>query len=102
MKLRSLFKIGPPNNLKEIIKNNALIIDVRSETEFAEGRYKDSINIPTSQLLSNLEMIKNHSGKIIVVCKSGMRSAHAKGVLKREGIAAINGGGWSDIEKLMK
>ncbi|HAB27890.1 MAG TPA: sulfurtransferase, partial [Xanthomarina gelatinilytica] len=36
---------------------------------------------------------------VIACCASGMRSASAASVLNKHGIEAVNGGGWSSLQK---
>ena len=56
-----------------LVKNGALIVDVRSKGEFAGGQIKGSINIPVDQLQNNLGKLKDKNKTIITCCASGMR-----------------------------
>lgn len=89
------------NNVKEdfsiLIKNGAFLVDVRTPEEFEAGNVGGSTNIPLDQLPFHLDQFdqKNH---IIVFCKSGNRSAHAKMILEQNGFQNIsNGGTWQGI-----
>lgn len=81
-----------------IIKKNAVIIDVRSYEEFAAGHIQDSKNIPLQIIESKITDIKKLNKAVIVCCKSGMRSAQANSILKRNGIETLNGGGWQSLQ----
>ena len=84
--------------LKELYSNGAIIVDVRTAEEFRSGHIKNSINIPLQQLSQKIATLKQKNKPIITVCLSGGRSSMAVSVLKKEGIEAYNGGGWSSLE----
>ncbi len=96
--LKNLFGLGPKVNYKELIKNGAQIIDVRSEGEFQGGHLKNSINIPLDTLEINLSKLKKDK-PVVTCCASGMRSASAKSILKSNGFTEVhNGGGWMSLQ----
>lgn len=81
-----------------LIKNGAVIVDVRSKGEYAGGHIKNSINIPVDQLTANLSRLKDKSKPIITCCASGMRSSSAQNILKNAGYSEVyNGGGWMGL-----
>jgi rhodanese-related sulfurtransferase len=89
---------GPEVNYTALIKNGAIILDVRTKGEFSSGHIKRSINIPLDQLGKSLDQLKNKENTIITCCASGMRSASAKGILKANGYQNVhNGGGWINL-----
>ena len=55
-------------NYKEMTDNGAIIIDVRSESEFKESSIENSINIPLDELNSRLNEIKDKN--LLVKCTS--------------------------------
>lgn len=70
----------------ELLKNGAILIDVRTEEEFATSHLEDSINIPVDEILDgvmNLGIKKEDS--IIVYCNSGNRSIGGYRELKNNG-----------------
>ncbi|MBS4064865.1 MAG: MBL fold metallo-hydrolase [Chitinophagaceae bacterium] len=82
--------------------NNLLVIDVRKETEFADGHVKGAANLPLSEmtdpaLLSNIEDNDN----LYVHCAGGYRSVIASSLLKRQGFHNLRNvlGGWSKIKE---
>jgi phage shock protein E len=83
--------------LYEFLKEDAVIIDVRTSEEFAAGNIKGSKNIPLDTIPLNTENIKTLNKPIIVCCRSGMRSAKAASILKKNNIKVINGGGWESL-----
>ncbi len=81
-----------------LLKEGAIILDVRSKSEFDGGHIKNSINIPVDQLQNNLSRLKDKNKTIITCCASGMRSASAKSILLNNGYKNVhNGGGWSSL-----
>ena len=96
--LKSLLGIGPKVDFSELVKEGAIILDVRSKGEYGSGHIKGSINIPVDQLRSNLNKFKDKKSPIITCCASGMRSASAKGILTSNGYTNVhNGGGWQSL-----
>lgn len=80
-----------------LVKQGAVILDVRSKNEFAGGHIKNSINIPLDQLEKNLSKFSKDK-TIITCCASGMRSTSAKSILQNNGYKNVhNGGGWSSL-----
>jgi len=97
--LKQLFGMGPHIEFGKLLKEGAIIVDVRSKAEFATGHIKGSINIPVDQLRNNLNKLKDKNRVIITCCASGLRSASAKTLLKANGyINVYNGGGWSSLQ----
>lgn len=96
--LKKIFGIGPATDFASLVKDGALIIDVRSPAEYKGGHIKGSKNIPLNELPSQLSKIKKDS-VIITCCASGMRSASAKSILKSNQFTTVyNGGGWSSLQ----
>jgi len=97
--LKKIFGIGPGVNYAELVKNGALILDVRSKAEFAGGHIKGSVNISVDVLRNNLSKLKDKNKPIITCCASGMRSASAKSILQSNGYTQVyNGGGWNSLQ----
>lgn len=95
--LKKIFGIGPKVDFAQLIKDGAIILDVRSKGEYAGGHVKGSINIPLDQLGSNLAKL-NKEKTIITCCASGMRSGVAKSQLKSKGYLNVhNGGSWMNV-----
>ena len=66
--------------------SGAIIVDVRSSQEFAEGHIEGAINIPEYEIKNNVEIILNDKDKeIIVYCSSGVRSLKARKKLAKLG-----------------
>lgn len=97
--LKKIFGIGAAKvEFSDLVKQGAIILDVRSKGEYAGGHIKGSINIPVDQLSNNLNKLKDKKKPIITCCASGMRSASAKGILSSNGYTNVhNGGSWMSL-----
>jgi len=79
----------------QLVKEGAIIVDVRTNGEFSTGHIKGSINIPVNALAHNLTKLKAKNKPVITCCASGMRSASAKSILQSNGFSNVyNGGSW--------
>jgi rhodanese-related sulfurtransferase len=97
--LKNLFGLGPKVNYSELIKEGAVVLDVRSKSEYQGGHIKGSINISVDTLQNNLGKLNDKNKAIITCCASGMRSASAKSILKSNGYTNVhNGGGWMSLK----
>lgn len=95
--LKKLLGFGPKTDWKQLVKNGAQIIDVRTPGEFNTGHIPGSVNMPLPNIVINLSGI-DKSKPVITCCASGMRSAAAKRILKANGFAEVyNGGGWMGL-----
>lgn len=75
-----------------LINQEALVLDVREDKEFAAGHIPKARHIPLGALSSRLGELEKFKNKPIVVnCRSGQRSARACGILKKHGFEkAVN------------
>lgn len=101
--IKTLFGIGKPVDYAAMVKQGAIILDVRSKGEYANGHIKGSINISVDTLENNLSKIKDKNKPVITCCASGMRSASAKNILKSNGYLEVyNGGSWQGLQKKLR
>jgi phage shock protein E len=87
------------NQISELLKSGAKVVDVRTPVEYSEGHVEDSINIPLNELLNYSEELRKMKG-IIVCCASGIRSNKAANLLKTQGIECLDGGSWINLNYL--
>jgi rhodanese-related sulfurtransferase len=96
--IKNLFGFGPNVEFAELVKQGAIIIDVRSKGEYAGGHINCSVNIPVDQIGSHIVKLKSKNIPIITCCASGMRSASAKRILNSNGLSEVyNGGPWGRL-----
>ena len=87
-------------DLKVAHENGAILVDVRSESEFSSGALEGADNYPVQGLPQSLiDAGITLDDNIIVYCRSGRRSAQAKAVLQAAGIKLVlDGGAMSVLE----
>jgi len=87
--------------LKEMVHQNAFLVDVRTPDEFASGSAKGAVNIPLAQLGDQLGKFKDKEN-IVVFCRSGNRSGQAKRILEQNGFQNItNGRTWQNVQSIL-
>ena len=93
-------KLFKKTDYKKLLnEDGAVIIDVRSPQEFANGSVPGAENIPLGSIPGKTKKIKSLGVPIICVCASGMRSGGAKAQLAAAGVDAYNGGPWTKMLK---
>jgi phage shock protein E len=87
------------NEVKDKIKNGALVVDVRSVGEFSGGHYNGALNIPVDEVQRRISEFGNNKDKeIILYCRSGGRAGSAKQMLESAGYKKVtNAGGLTDM-----
>ena len=81
---------------------NLLVVDVRRDTEFADGHLKNAVNLPLSEMTDLLQLAQFEDNQNLYVhCAGGYRSVIASSLLKRQGIHNIRNvvGGWDNIKQ---
>jgi|GEM_PF-9936 len=81
---------SPMEALQSINHRDALVLDVRSDAEYAEGHVLNALHIPLGLLagrLGQLEAYRDHP--IVVICRSGARSAQAAAQLRKAGFNEV-------------
>ncbi len=69
---------------KERVDAGALLLDVRSQAEFASGHLNNAVNIPVGELSQRVGELPMDRA-IVMYCASGMRSGRATSMLQRTG-----------------
>lgn len=73
-----------------LYNDDALILDVREDKEFAAGHIPKARHIPLGQLSGRLQELEKFKAKpILVTCRTGQRSARACGMLKKAGFENV-------------
>ncbi len=67
----------------------AVLLDVRTHAEYAEGHIEGSTNIPLQSIEQTERVIKDRDTPLFVHCRSGGRSAQATSILKRMGYTNV-------------
>lgn len=84
-------QIGPQEAVMLFNHEDALVLDVREPSEWADGHIPQARHIPLGQLKHKLTELEKYKDKpIIAVCRSGNRSNHACGILKKAGFERLH------------
>ena len=89
--------------LKSALKKGAIVVDVRTGTEYDRGHFPDAFNIPVDRIIISADRLKEAKRPVIICCNTGERSSIAVQQLKSKGLKNVyNGGNWEKLVKLMK
>ena len=97
-----LAEISPLQAAEIVHSDTAIIIDVRTQSEWDAGHIPGAIHIPLSEVKERINEFKAYDGKTIVMqCRSGKRSATAGKILLAAGytdVTNLTGGinAWSE------
>ncbi|HYD34318.1 MAG TPA: rhodanese-like domain-containing protein [Methylophilaceae bacterium] len=83
--------LSPADAVLLINRENALVLDVRDDAEYAAGHITDARHIPLAQLETRIEELRKFKDKpVLVNCQAGMRSAKACNILKKQGFTKVH------------
>ena len=90
-----------PATAREWLKKGALVIDVRSESEFQERHLPGAINVPLNRLGEEIaRRAPNKEQPLLLHCLSGTRSGMGTSALKKMGYRNVfNLGSYGRAEK---
>lgn len=98
--LKKLFGNSPAVDFKQLVKDGAVIVDVRSPGEYQQGHLKPSVNIPLEKVSASVQKYKNKT--VITVCRSGARSRAAQQLFQQNQVKCYNGGGWQTLQRKLQ
>ncbi|HLP54571.1 MAG TPA: rhodanese-like domain-containing protein [Fluviicola sp.] len=88
--------------LEKLIAKGAVILDVRTETEYERGHIDGSVNISLGTIRERYTEL-DRKKTYITCCSHGLRSVKVESLLKERGFKHVyNGGAWSDLEPIVK
>ncbi|QIE60251.1 rhodanese-like domain-containing protein [Rasiella rasia] len=102
MGLFSFLSGNKSNKIQEFKERGAIIIDVRTVNEWNGGHIKGAKHIPLQEISAKISEIKKWNKPVITYCASGGRSGSAARTLEKQGIEAINGGGWKSLQQKLQ
>ncbi|MFA5081924.1 MAG: rhodanese-like domain-containing protein [Hydrogenophilaceae bacterium] len=90
-RLSGIKQVGPQEAVMLFNHEDALVLDVRENSEYADGHITKSRHIPLGQLKNQLTSLEKYKAKpVVVVCRTGSRSGHACGVLRKAGFENVS------------
>lgn len=73
-----------------INREQAVVLDLRAQSEFNAGHIVDAINVPYTSLSSRLADLEKYKEKpVILVCKMGQHSGAASKMLMKAGFTQV-------------
>lgn len=70
--------------LMKDLKDDLVVLDVRTEAEFDDGHVEGAINIPLEELVSRIQEVPDDK-PMLIICRSGHRASIAFDILKKQG-----------------
>lgn len=82
--------VGPAEAIQLINHQDALVLDIREDSESREGYILNSVHVPLTQLKDRVSRLEKYRDRPIVVsCRSGSRSAAACATLSKHGFGSV-------------
>jgi rhodanese-related sulfurtransferase len=89
-RLRGVREVDCSGALQLLNHKEAYVLDVREDEEYKSGHLLNAKQIPLGKLRDRIGELERYRDKpIVVVCRSGQRSATACALLGREGYAQV-------------
>jgi rhodanese-related sulfurtransferase len=76
-----------PREVVARVTDGWMLLDVRTDEEWADGRIAGSVHIPMDQLMQRLDEVGD---RVVCVCAVGSRSARVAQFLNAQGREAVN------------
>ena len=87
-----------PTEVAGKVADGWMLLDVRTDDEWADGRISGAVHIPMDQLMTRLDEVTD---PVVCVCAVGARSGRVAEYLNAQGYQAVNleGGiyAWADV-----
>ena len=88
--MRTSAEVGPADAVTLINRKDAIVLDVRDNTEFASGHITNARHVPEKQLADHMKALEKFKMKpVIISCASGRRSAATADSLRKLGFAEV-------------
>lgn len=73
---------------RRLVEQGALLVDVRTPEEYADGHIEGALNIPLSELPNRVDELRGSN--VVLYCRSGNRSHAAQQLLKEQGFSEVH------------
>jgi len=94
MSVGGLLACQPRGDLRQqahvlVETEHGLLLDVRSQEEFAEGHVQGAVNIPVQDLPRRLSEVGSKDRPVVVYCAAGPRASRATRLLTDAGFTRV-------------
>lgn len=84
------YQLDPSNAIRTMNNEDARVIDVRSDAEFARGHIKGARHVPASSAIDKMKSLGvDNNESILVYCNHGNTSAKVCRQLRKQGYANV-------------
>ena len=88
--LSGIAEVAPMEATRLLNHEQAVILDVRPEQEYAEGHILNAINIPVDKITGQQDDLNKYRNQpVILCCKNGMDSMRVARVIKHSGFEKV-------------
>ncbi len=89
-RIRGYHEVDASGAVMLINHQDALVLDVREQSELKDGVIVDSVHMPLSAFAKRVDEISNYKDKTVIVgCRSGHRSSSACAKLRKQGFENV-------------
>lgn len=90
---RKKYRTVGVDEARQLLRDGAVLVDVRSRREWNSGHAREARHIPLDQLESKLASLRVDT-PVVTICHSGVRSAAAARTLAKHGyqVSSVRGG----------
>ncbi len=89
-KLLGFGETKPDEAVRLMNHDDAVVLDVREDSEYAEGHIINALHIPLPLLENRITELQKYKDKpLLVYCRTGNRSAQAASTLMKQGFSSV-------------
>ena len=83
-------KLSPMDATQLINREDAVVLDVRSDGEFSQGHIVNAVNIPQKSVQEQLSKLNKYRGRpIITACRNGQTAGGVGSTLRKNGFEQV-------------
>lgn len=87
---RGVKKLSPADATQLINREDAVVLDVRSDGEFNQGHIVNAVHVPQKAVSESLDKLEKYRDRpIITACRTGQMAAAAGNVLRKSGFERV-------------
>lgn len=87
---RGVKRVSPLDATQLINREDAVVLDVRTDGEFNQGHIVNAVHIPQKQVIEQLEKLRKYRDRpIIAACRTGQMAGSVCNVLRKNGFEQV-------------
>ncbi len=87
---RGLKKLSPMDATQLINREDAVVLDIRSDGEFSQGHIVNAVNVPQKSLEEQLSKLEKYRDRpIIIACRNGQTAVGVGNRLRKHGFEQV-------------